>query len=217
MTLTELDAAARACGLRVRGAFHPEPGHALPKGCGTLILLGPDEPAFWPMFRTTPEIQDAEPHPLDRWSKRVIGALARNWGGQAIFPYDGPPYAPFLKWAVAGGCHPSPVGLLVHGEAGLFISFRGAVAVPQVMDLPAPAPSPCPACTTKPCETACPVDALRRGAPYDVPACQAHLRGPEGADCRQGGCLVRRACPISQRFGRHPAQSAFHMAAFVKD
>jgi len=51
------------------------------------------------------------------------------------------------------------------------------------------------------------------GGSYDVAACKAHLETPEGAECYKG-CKVRRACPISQSYGRLEAQSEFHMKAF---
>lgn len=218
MTYSDVEAAAHDSGLTIRGAFHPRPMDDAPTGCRTLILLGPDEPRFWALFAASPETQDSAPHSLDRWSKRVIGAMAADWGGTATFPYDGPPYAPFLRWAEASGrCWPSPTGLLVHDEAGLMISFRGALALPQLFELPPARVNPCLTCVSRPCEGACPVAALRPGAPYDVPACQSHLRTPQGLDCRHGGCLVRRACPVSERMNRAPEQAAFHMAAFVKD
>ncbi|SMX39124.1 ferredoxin [Maliponia aquimaris] len=215
--LAQIDDTAHAAGLRVRGALHPGPDDGAPEGTGTLLLLGPDEPCFWPVFTAAPEYRYGAPDPLDRWSKRVIGALATEWGGTAIFPSDGPPYAPFLTWALASGrAWSSPVGMLVQDAAGLFISYRGAVALPARLDLPPPAAKPCDACP-RPCETACPVGALAPGQMYDVARCKAHLRRPEGMECRHGGCLVRRACPVAKDFERLPQQSAFHMAAFLGD
>lgn len=218
MTWAHHDAAARAVGLALRGGLHPGPEDGAPEGTGTVLMLGPDEPRFWDIFTASAEYQDGAPSPLDRWSKRVIGALAQDSGGTALYPYDGPPYAPFLRWAEATGqCWPAPVGLLVHETAGLLISFRGAIALSERVTLPAPGASPCQSCATRPCEAACPVGALVPGAPYDVPRCQAHVRSPEGIDCRTQGCRVRDACPVSQRMQRPAAQSAFHMAAFVKN
>lgn len=205
--------AARARGLALRGSCALAPGDGF--GPGHAVLLGPDEPAFWSLFQNSPEYADGAPNPLDRWSKRHVGALAIDWGGRAVLPYDGPPWPPFLAWAQRSGqAWTSPVGLLVHGTAGLFLSFRGAVIVADAPGDNPRAQSPCLTCADKPCTTACPVGALRPGADYDVPACQAHLRSPQGAACRDG-CLVRRACPVSQTFGRDTAQSAFHMRAFL--
>ncbi len=214
MTPDALAPEARAVGLAVRGAFHPEAADDAPEGCGTLVLLGPDEPDFWALFTGSDEYRDGLPDPMNRWSERVVGGLAADWGGSALFPFGGPPWRPFLRWATrAGTAHASPVGLLVHNSAGLFISYRGAVALPRRLDLPRPAASPCIDCPA-PCLTACPVGALGAGHDYDVPACKAHLATPAGAECRNG-CLVRRACPVSQGFGRRTEQSAFHMSAFL--
>nr|WP_240989411.1 ferredoxin [Salipiger mangrovisoli] len=200
----------------MRGAFHPAPGDGTPEGCGTLLLLGPDEPRFWPIFSASPEYLGGIPEPMDRWSKRVIGRLSERMGGTAIFPSDGPPYPSFFAWARASGeAFASPPGLLVHPRAGLLISYRGAIALPERLPLPTGGASPCPACP-QPCRTACPVGALGSGAPYDVGSCQAHLRSHTGTECRTQGCLVRRACPASARMQRPPAQAAFHMASFME-
>ncbi|MCR9157960.1 MAG: ferredoxin [Rhodobacteraceae bacterium] len=215
MTLNELDALARAVGLAVRGAFHSTAEDLAPNDTQTLVLLGPDEPNFWDVFSTSTEYQDGLPHSLDRWSKRVSATIAEPLNATTIFPYDGPPYPPFIKWAHLSEANwSSPVGLLVNRTAGLFISFRVALALTERLGLPAREDSPCLTCDTRPCETACPVGALAQEQDYDVPACFDHIRSPEGATCRDG-CLVRRACPISEQFGRSMEQSAFHMRAFL--
>ncbi|CUH78807.1 hypothetical protein [Tropicibacter naphthalenivorans] len=207
---------ARAVGLAIRGALPPRQGDPVPDDTRAIALLGPDEPNFWARFTAAKEYRDGQPDPLDRWSKRVIGELAHAEGATAIFPSDGPPYAPFMAWALdSGQAWTSPVGPLVHADAGLFISFRAALALPRDIDLPQPATQPCPTCA-RPCATACPVDALSDAQPYDVAACQAHLASDQGSDCRLNGCLVRRACPTADSFTRLPEQSGFHMSAFIK-
>jgi hypothetical protein len=214
-TLQETDYRAALAGLRVRGALHPTSEDGAPEETGTLVLLGPDEPGFWPLFRISEEYLDGLPDPLDRWSKRVVSALAQDWGGTALFPSDGPPYAPFLSWALRSGrAWSSPVGMLVHDAAGLFVSYRAAVVLPARLALPDPGPQPCASCA-RPCETACPVGALAPGQSYDVARCKSHMISPEGQTCRTHGCLVRRACPVAVDFTRRPEQSAFHMRAFL--
>jgi len=214
--LHRLHETAQSHGLMVMGGFHPEAGDHAPHDAGTLLMLGPEPGAFWPLFTQSPEFRDGAPSPMDRWSSRVIGSIAEVMEGQALFPFGGPPFHPFLAWAKrTGRAWSSPVGLLVHDSAGLFVSYRGAVAVPDRLALPAePSSSPCESCALQPCLAACPVGALTPGG-YDVPACKSFLASGSGAACMTRGCEVRRACPVSQAHGRIEAQSAFHMAAFL--
>ncbi|MCA0272273.1 MAG: ferredoxin [Proteobacteria bacterium] len=201
--------------LGVFGAFHLSPEDGLPEAFRTLVLLGPDEPGFWPHLTAQPEWQDGAPDPVDRWSRRVIGGIACDLGGKAHFPFGGPPYRPFYQWALKSGrAWVSPVTLLVHDRAGLMLSYRGAIALRDRLDLPAPpAASPCEGCDEKPCLTACPPAALGAKG-YDVPACHKFLDTPSGADCLSSGCGLRRACPVSRGYGRLPQQSAYHMRLF---
>ncbi len=149
---------------------------------------------------------------MNRWSQRVIGALAARFAARAVFPFGGPPWAPFTAWArESGRAWESPVGLLVHAEHGLFVSFRGALAFDRDIALPPPMARPCDACA-RPCLDACPVGALTASG-YDVPACRDWIGTDAGRACRERGCAVRRACPVGAGL-RPEAQSAFHMAAF---
>ncbi len=198
--------------LEVLGGFHVAEGEAgFPSGTQTLLMLGPQEPGFWPHLQAQPEW--GAPDPVDRWSRRVIGRIACDLGAKALFPFGGPPYHPFYQWALrTGRVWDSPVRLLVHAGQGLMVSFRGALALKEVVDVAPPVAQPCEACAA-PCLTACPVGALT-GAGYDLALCHTHLDRPEGTDCLSGGCLVRRACPVSQSYARLPEQSAYHMGQF---
>lgn len=212
--LGAVDAAAAGAGLARLGFFAPTPSDGAPEGTGTLVLLGPRGAAMWDAFSAAPEAADGAADPLDRWSARVIGAIASRLGARALFPFGGPPHAPFFEWARASGrAWRSPIGLLVHDELGLWASWRGALAFPDRLDAAqATARRPCDGCAA-PCRTACPVSAFGPTG-YDVAACRAHLARPEGAPCREGGCLARRACPVGVGHAPAPAQAAFHLAAF---
>ncbi|MGR3640592.1 ferredoxin [Alterinioella nitratireducens] len=215
MTYDDIRRRAAGEGLTIFGGFHPVSADACPDGTVTMLLFAPEEPGFWPRVAATPEFQDEAPDPLDRWSTRVIGALAETAGGRALFPFGGPPYLPFIAWATrTGRAWPSPVGMLVHDRAGLMISIRGAIALPYSIDLPATGPRPCETCAA-PCRSACPVDALGPDG-YDVVACHAYLDTDPGRDCMELGCKARRACPLSAASERVPAQSAYHMRQFHK-
>ena len=203
MTLDDISAAA--------GAVHLTPLGGLQEDGKTIVLLGPREPGFWAYVSGRPEFKLGGSDPLDAWSRWAITALAYVTGAKPVFPFGGPPFHPFIAWAMASGeAWRSPVGLLVHKDAGLLVSYRGALVFDAPVDLPAPSERPCSTCTDQPCLTACPVNALTPDG-YDVARCKAHL--DVDATCR-AGCRVRLSCPVSQSFPRDPAQTAFHMEAF---
>lgn len=215
MTLAEIERAAATDGLAVVGAFHPESGDNVPGKIETLCLLGADGPAMWDAFSISPEYMDGHTDPLDRWSERVIGALADSIGGIALFPFGGPPWQPFQQWAgKAEGAAPSPVLMQVTRRRGLWASYRGAIGIRKRLRVETPSDeSPCLDCHA-PCLVACPVEALGAGG-YDVPACIAHLKSDQGASCLDG-CLVRKACPYGHTLALPASQRSFHIEAFIR-
>ncbi|MGF1552473.1 MAG: ferredoxin [Paracoccaceae bacterium] len=212
--LDDVRAALAAEGLALTGAFHPGADDRAPEGAGTLALAGPADGAMWAAFAASPEAADGRPDPLDRWSRRVLDVVAAALDARALYPFGGPPYQPFMHWAMrAEGLAASPIGLGVTPARGLLASWRGALAFAERLDLGAPSspgPSPCTGCAA-PCTRACPVDAFAGGR-YDVDACLGHLARPEGAACRSLGCLARRACPANAALPA--AQAAFHLVSF---
>ncbi|HTO84225.1 MAG TPA: hypothetical protein VMQ73_18510 [Methylomirabilota bacterium] len=223
MRLTDIEHRVAAAGLAIRGGFHPEAADAVPAGpdgrpTSTVVLIGNVDGSMWDAFAAAPELHDGAPNALDRWTRRVVDGIAGAVGATALYPFRGPPYLPFQRWAMrAEPVAPSPLGILIHPDYGLWHAYRGALAFAQPLDLPPrdARPSPCDSCRDKPCLTACPVGAFGdRG--YDVPACIGHIAGPAGAACMAGSCLARRACPVGRAFTYGPPQSAYHMQAFLR-
>ena len=219
MNLSEIAEFLEPHGLATRGALKLRADELSTLQVGparTLILVGSIGSSGWQAFENSPEVRDGGADPLDRWSRRIIGALAAACGGAALYPFDGPPYHPFQSWARrADSVFVSPLGLLIHPEFGLWHSYRGAVALSGEIAIP-PNPalaSPCENCVAKPCLSACPVGAFAPGS-YDVETCVAHLGTSDGARCMDGGCLARNACPVSREYAHAPAQARFHMQAF---
>ncbi len=214
---------AVASGLAVRGAFHPKPGELGPDFSalegGTLVLLGFTGGVQWSAFEGSAEAHDGQPHPLDRWSRRLIGALARELGAVDFYP-SGSPAAPlpFQRLALRGEpVHPSPIGLLIHETFGLWHAYRGGLWLPERIALPRQEARgrPCDHCADQPCLSSCPVQAFRPGS-FDLEACMGHVSSAAGTDCRDNGCRARRACPVAPQFRYEPAQAHFHMRAFLR-
>lgn len=191
-------------------SFHLTPLGGFQSDGYTTVLLAPLEPGFWSHVSQDPQFSGSDP--LDRWSAWAVTEIAAQMGARAVFPFGGPPFQPFISWALqSGACWQSPVGLLVHKQAGLLVSYRGALIFDLLVDLPEPSASPCDTCDDKPCLTACPVGALGANG-YDVPRCKDHI--PSDPVCA-AGCRVRLSCPVSQSYPRAAEQTAFHMAAFM--
>jgi hypothetical protein len=94
-------AAIRRTGLVPRGALlleESERAEAL-ADVRTIVLAGMVGREGWDAFAASPEASDGADHPLDRWSRRLIESLARELGGKALFPFGGPPFLPFQRWA----------------------------------------------------------------------------------------------------------------------
>ena len=209
MKYDEIGQAANGAGLTVMGALYSREDDS------SVILMGAG-PGFWDILENAPEMRNPEADPVDRWSERVINALAAGLGAHAVYPFGGPPYAPFIRWAeLSGRAWPSPTGMLVHDTVGLMISYRGALRFRGRIPVPAPqTENPCLTCVSRPCVTACPVGALSDTQPYKLDVCHEFLDTDAGQDCMSFGCAARRACPVSAGAARCPAQSAHHMKAF---
>lgn len=186
------------------------------QAAASIVLFGNIGSSIWPAFqrwRDAPANKDAQ-NPLDTWSKAVIEPVARDFGATAYFPSD-PPWQPFQQWAMrAEGLQPSPLGILIHPEYGLWHGYRGAFGFGHALPAqPARHAHPCDTCSGKPCLSACPVDAVS-ACGFQISPCRAHLTTADGqAGCMTSGCLARNACPVGVQHRYHPEQLRFHMAA----
>jgi hypothetical protein len=222
MDLPSIERLVAAHGLCLRGGFHPAPDDGVPaltdgRMPATLLLVGNVGASLWPAFSGSVEAADGAPDPLNRWTQRVIGGIGREVGAVPLYPFGGPPYLPFQRWAMrAEAVAPSPLGILIHPDYGLWHAYRGALAFAERLALPprVERPRPCDSCEDRPCLSACPAGAFS-GRGYEVPACIGHISAAAGEACMSGGCLARRACPVGRDHGYGPAQARFHMTAFL--
>lgn len=217
---TQLSKVLARSGFIALGGFHPDPADCVSDigsaPARTLVLIGNAGPDLWPQFTASAEFGDGASDPLDRFTRRILSAIAEDFGFAPVFPFDGPPYHPFQQWALkAGGFSQSPLGVLVHDAYGPWAAFRAAFVSSEefgTFELNGRS-GPCETCTDKPCLAPCPVGAVTRDG-YDVAACLGYLRQTPAADCF-AGCLARRACPYGADFAQGADQAAHHMKAFV--
>ncbi len=221
--LQRISSSLSAHGLIPRGGFNFGKYENAPPGpfgqpARTVVLVGQAGAAPWPHFSRWRQNQPAgQKNPLDAWSREVIGGVAEEFGTHAVFPSE-TPYLPFQQWAMrAEGLKPSPLGILMHPEYGLWHAYRGALLFDHEIRINTPQKPIhlCDLCDGKPCLKACPVGAYsQQGFAHDN--CLSHVRGDHGKACRTRGCLDRNACPFGTAY-RYPAVvQAFHMAAFSR-
>ncbi len=207
-------------GLIPRGSFSfADDGPPGPSGspARSVLLVGQAGDAPWPHFS---EWRRQQPvglaNPLDTWARQVIGGVAARFNARAVSPSDRP-WLPFQQWAMrAEGLKPSPLGILMHPEYGLWHAYRGALLFDVELPIQAPraAIHLCDLCVGKPCLKSCPAVAHSRSG-FAHQACRDHVRGPAGEPCRTAGCLDRNACPHGAAYRYSTDEQAFHMAAFI--
>ncbi|MET3594812.1 ferredoxin [Mesorhizobium shonense] len=223
-TIEGIAVALAAHGLIPRGGFRFASDEAAPAGLSgapakCALLVGQAGAAPWPHFQRwlAGQPPQAIANPLDTWSRAVIGAVAQEFGARMVSPSDRP-YLPFQQWAMrAERLKPSPLGVLMHPQYGLWHAYRGALLFEEEIFLPEPHQTIhlCDTCADKPCLKSCPVDAYSEQR-FGHHACLSHVRGPRGEPCRAGGCLDRNACPYGAAYRYPPEVQAFHMAAFAR-
>ena len=215
----DIAGAVEAVGMVARGGFTAAPGELTMedgRAVKSVVIIGNIGSDMWPHFVAAGV---HGPDPLDTWTRGVLRPIAARFGADYVHPSD-VPYPPMQRWAQrADDVWPSPIGLFVHAEHGLWHAYRGALLFPGAVDgMPGPtgASSPCLTCVERPCLTACPVEAFTDDG-YDVEACRGHIRSDTVPRCLTGGCAARRACPINPDLRYGPDQMRLHMAAFVGD
>lgn len=188
------------------------------------LLVGNAGPGLWAICSQSQEFQDGLPHPMNRWTARVLREISSGHHlDRPIFPFD-EPYWPFQRMlAAATGMRQSPLGLFIHPEFGLWQAVRGVLVVPHgrkfmipdnaLAGTPENQIHPCDGCKEKPCLSACPVDAFD-GKSLDVASCHAHLILNKEPRCMISGCRARDACPVGRQHRYDGEQVRFHMRGY---
>jgi hypothetical protein len=207
------------------GAFDaacaPVPGTprlaALLDGARGALIVGSGGPTFFDTFEAAGvEIADGAPHPLDRYTRRVVNArvaaaLGPPGAAHAVFfPFAGAaPLIPFQRLGRAAGVGPpGPLGLQIHPVYGPWWAYRALVVVDRPLATGPSLGDACAGCPA-PCVGACPGAAVSL-AGFSIPACHAHRVRAE--PCRSS-CAARIACVRGPEHRYRDEELAFHMAA----
>lgn len=182
-----------------------------------IALIGHVGKAFWPLFTVSPEYHDGLPDRLDRYCRRVL-SQNKPTSARLIMPNDRP-YAPFQHWAKnLGNMHPSPLGMLIHQEYGLWSAFRGAWCFPTntftLLTTPEHTAAPCATCSDKPCLSTCPVTAFTEDG-FAAETCRDYLCDTPNP-CIAHQCQARLACPIGAQYRYSPETGAFFLKNFAR-
>lgn len=214
VNIKAVQSAVASLGMTILGGFVPSNDD--PLDAGQVLIIANAGSRMWKVFSTSPEITDRAPNPLDRWTKRCLTTVSEQLAARIVFPFDGPPHLPFQRWAARAlpGIAPSPIGIAIHPEWGLWWALRAAILLddPLVMPAKPKAVSPCLSCALQPCLNACPVQAFSIDG-YKVDTCSQHVQ--RSTDCRPRGCQARLACPIGATFRYEQAHAEFHMKSFL--
>lgn len=179
-----------------------------------IAIIGNVGSLIWPVFESAR--QERPDLTLDQWTEGVIDRIASDFSLEAVYPFKGPPYHPFIRWAQRTGVlFASPIGLTIHPTFGLWLAFRAALLIDQDLEEPeTTAEHPCESCQDRPCLSSCPVGAFTAEG-YQFDACLDHVASP-GNVCSHGGCLARIACPVGQAYRYRQPHAAFHMHELLR-
>ncbi|WP_428610143.1 hypothetical protein [Sedimenticola sp.] len=179
-----------------------------------IILIGHGGKTLWE--RLSAEAQPG-PDPIDHYSGEAALRFSQEvlppGTYQLLYPGDSPISLQRLG-TIAGWHNPSPLGIGIHPQWGLWYAYRAVILtnepLPEILQ-PTP-PSPCAACHEKPCLSVCPAGALAEDKMIDRERC-AHYR--LGSDSRCGDrCVARWSCPVStdQRYTLEQVQYHYRLS-----
>lgn len=161
---------------------------------------------------------EAAADPFDDTSRRLASEFVHRYleGSDHEVVYPGPALLPLGRMAeLADWGRPSPLGLTINSEFGLWLAHRAVLLVNADINIARRrAPHPCDSCDDKPCIAACPAGAVHVDAGFDVTACTQHRVEPDSSCAYQ--CLARNACPIGSEHRYGPDQMTHHYAASLK-
>ncbi len=183
--------------------------------CQRAVVFAHGGRVGWDVFledvRQHPERLSDHIHPLDDFVLRCIEEVDPNPDTSRRWIQCADTADVLLDFRVlgqqAGLGLPSPVGLLIHPEYGLWVSLRMVLLTTECIPLSVkPSSGPCETCVEKPCIQSCPAGAVQKTG-WSVARCaQFH----QDSDVCRGKCHSRLACPIGVEHRHGSLQHCYH-------
>lgn len=179
-----------------------EPG--IPDNSESLLLIGSAGAELWDKM---PDSFLVRENPIDEYSHQSVVEIlqrelpAEDWS--ILFPAlsVSDPLPSLQKLGEIAGWHnPSPLGLGINHQFGLWFAYRAVVSVarPLTVSVQAERTSPCLSCVEKPCVSGCPASAIAFGRHPDLQSCVGY-RAEIGSPCADT-CLSRLSCPVAAQW-----------------
>lgn len=182
----------------------------------TVLMFGQAGRTLW---STSVRHHLDRPNPFDDTAVELVEQHfgARYPNVSLTIAYPGAASLPLIRMAeLVGWGRPSPQGLTIHPIYGLWIAHR-VVALTSAALGPDPDPladHPCDSCVGRPCESACPAEAVSLARGFFIEPCARH-RIVEDSSCAYR-CLAREACPVGAEFRYGPEQMHHHYSAALE-
>ena len=200
----------------------------LPKSyeSGCLLLVGHAGKKFWEVFskKQADEVMQ-QPDPVDRYSAKLSKQAIDNHlvgvNAKPLFPSEDCPINLMALGKAFGWHAPSPLGMGIHQEYGLWSAYRAVwwldlelsdsfqntteSSIPQYSS---EISEICAQCQSQECVTACPANAIDFKKNPDLGRC-ADYRLQDDSQCAST-CLSRMACPYAKEHRYTTAQMAYH-------
>jgi epoxyqueuosine reductase len=175
-----------------------------------LVVLANGGGNLWKTFSADRPVVE---HPLDHYSIQITSQFFESFLPHVpnIRLYPQAHQLPIQQLSrFAGWSFPSPLGMDIHPEFGLWYAYRAIYLVGSELPLfnDAYTKSPCDDCKEKPCFPACPSGAVQGIEKFDTSKCIPH-RLTKDSECAET-CLARLACPIGLQHQYSAEQISFH-------
>lgn len=176
----------------------------------SLVLIGHGGRRLWEAMT---EADWSVADPIDSYSQRHTEHFMKQHlpNDQSLLLFPSQMLIPLQQIGqFVGWSHPSPLGLGINPEFGVWFAYRAAFLTTAVLpDIQkAQRPSPCESCVEKPCISVCPGRAVFWKRPFDVEACASH-RLKLQSSCSDR-CLSRMACPVAPEHQYTLKQIQYH-------